>query len=370
MAERTADVETELSVLLVEDNPGDRDLIKTYLRRIDTALLPADITLHDSESLTGALSTVEERPVDLVLLDLGLPEYTGIETLHALVAETEDLPIVVLTGLDDDETAIEAIQSGAQDYLNKGDLDEGTLARTIRYAIERKKRERVLREHKRQLEVLTRLVRHDIKNDLTLIQGPLKLLRDDEDISEDGRSHLENALNASRHVTDLIETAGNFVEEIARDEETSLEVVDATDVLVEEVEKARETYPHAEFNLSEELPRCRCRADGMVSSVFRNLINNAVQHHEGAEPVLDIDLESAGESVAVRVADDGPGFPSAVKDRLDGDVDDSIEHGNGVGLQLVSTLVDRYEGDLRVEDRQPEGTVVTVELPAVREEPG
>jgi predicted DNA binding protein/DNA-binding NarL/FixJ family response regulator len=129
-------------VLLIEDNDGDAVLIEKYLERIEDDFLPRKPVLRRERTLSEGFDVLRDEDIDLLLLDLGLPETGGIETLHKTVDEFEGVPVVVLTGLDDRRTAVRAIQEGAQDYLNKDKIDVEGLGRALRYATERRRRER------------------------------------------------------------------------------------------------------------------------------------------------------------------------------------------------------------------------------------
>ncbi|HMO22077.1 MAG TPA: response regulator, partial [Candidatus Melainabacteria bacterium] len=119
-------------ILLVEDNPADA--------RYTKELLPAtQYSLIGANSLAEALECVRDTRVDVVLLDLALPDSMGVETVAKLIAQRKELPIVVLTGLEDVECAIEALRIGAHDYIVKGKLNEELLIRSIDLAIEAKK---------------------------------------------------------------------------------------------------------------------------------------------------------------------------------------------------------------------------------------
>jgi FixJ family two-component response regulator len=120
-----------------------------------------------------------------VLLDLGLPDSQGLETLAKTYSQAPEVPIVVLTGLDDDALGVQAVNRGAQDYLKKGQVDGELLMRTIRYAIERKRAEERESELQMQLDLSRRLasvgvmitgVAHEINNPLAKIVGFSELL--------------------------------------------------------------------------------------------------------------------------------------------------------------------------------------------------
>ena len=131
-----------LSVLLVEDNPGDRRLTEAALRDASRDA-EIDCQAYGVESLALGLARIEKADgaIDAVLLDLGLPDAIGLDGLRVLRAAAPQLPIVVLTGLSDLKIATEALKNGASDYLEKAEIQPRTLLRAVRYAIERKKSE-------------------------------------------------------------------------------------------------------------------------------------------------------------------------------------------------------------------------------------
>jgi len=125
-----------LRVLLVEDYAATARLIQTLLERGESRAFDVTIagSLHEAERL---LITGLER--DAILLDLGLPDSNGIETLDSLLRFAPGVPVIVLTGLDDESVALKAVQHGAQDFLIKGEFDSSQLKRSVRYAVERKR---------------------------------------------------------------------------------------------------------------------------------------------------------------------------------------------------------------------------------------
>ncbi len=122
-----------LDILLVEDNPGDARLVTTYLRRS----LDRDVRITHIRTLGEASERVRARHPDLVLLDLGLPDSSGVDAVRGIQSVNGTAPIVVLTGHEDERMALAALQEGAQDYLLKDELDPEVLKRSIRYSLER-----------------------------------------------------------------------------------------------------------------------------------------------------------------------------------------------------------------------------------------
>lgn len=132
-----------IKVLLVEDDPGDALLIEETLITAGAS----EILLESAERLSAGVERLAKGDIDLVLLDLGLPDSQGLPTLAGIHSQAPEVPILVLTGHSDEASGIEAVRRGAQDYLIKGEADERVLVRSIRYAIERKRAEnRIVRQ--------------------------------------------------------------------------------------------------------------------------------------------------------------------------------------------------------------------------------
>jgi len=139
-----------MRVLLVEDNEDDALLIRETLS-------DATIEIERAERLSTALEHLAKGGFDAMLLDLSLPDAYGLDTIGRVLGQAPGVPIVVLTGLNDEETAVKAVERGAQDYLVKGQAGGQLLARSLRYAIQRHKAEESLKERNRELLVLRKI---------------------------------------------------------------------------------------------------------------------------------------------------------------------------------------------------------------------
>jgi len=139
----------DCKVMLIEDNPGDARLIEELFKEASSDRYTFNIydTLGSGETALG------QEAFDVVLLDLGLPDSDGVETLTRICAAFPQMAVIVLTGLNDEAIAIEALRNGAQDYLVKGQIQPDLLLRSIRYAIERKQIERSLVAREKDLEI-------------------------------------------------------------------------------------------------------------------------------------------------------------------------------------------------------------------------
>ncbi|MGD8455290.1 MAG: PAS domain S-box protein [Anaerolineales bacterium] len=135
-------------ILLVEDNPGDARLILIYLNKETNQSYDVVVARTLSESLT----ILDDHNFDIVIMDLALPNSQGLNTFQQIHEAHTDIPIIVLTGLNDKQKAIEAIQAGAQDYLVKGELQPEIISRSISYSIERKRAEKKIRREREKAQ--------------------------------------------------------------------------------------------------------------------------------------------------------------------------------------------------------------------------
>jgi PAS domain S-box-containing protein len=138
-----------LKILLVEDSESDAALLQENIRLNNADALDIEVAC----SLQEAVARLRDDRIDAMLLDLTLPDSSGLETVHQINQTRPDMPIVVLTGVDDENTGVEALRTGAQDYLVKGKTDGRLITRAVRYAIERKKMEVELRQARDELEI-------------------------------------------------------------------------------------------------------------------------------------------------------------------------------------------------------------------------
>ena len=122
-----------MNILLVEDNPGDAFLVKFYL---EESMFNKAQFIH-AEFLGTAIDLISKNNFDVILLDLGLPDSQGIDTLKKILEAASHSVVIVLTGLDDEDLGVETVKLGAQDFLIKGQFDGKVLTSSVRYAFER-----------------------------------------------------------------------------------------------------------------------------------------------------------------------------------------------------------------------------------------
>jgi len=160
-------------LLLVEDDQGDAFLIKEMLSES-----VENMSVEHAGRLTEAIKRLEAGDIDIILLDLGLPDSFGIQTVRSICEKIGSLPIVVLTGLSDEKAGMEALQNGAQDYLVKGQISGNLLSKAIHYAMERK---RISNEKEQLIEELKNaLAKVKVLQGMLPICSYCKKIRDDQ----------------------------------------------------------------------------------------------------------------------------------------------------------------------------------------------
>ena len=207
-----------IRVLLVDDDRGDAELTRRALTEIGNPCF----AVESAAGLDEAIKRLAEHDFDVALLDLGLPDSQGTETLKRFRAVSrDDMPIIVLTGLVDERTALEAVGSGAQDYITKDDIASNLLARSIRYALHRqhllhqvKTTNELLEERNRRLAQLydtaqqfVENVSHEFRTPLTVIREFTSIIRDglDGPVTAKQKDHLNKVLNRTDDLSLMVD---------------------------------------------------------------------------------------------------------------------------------------------------------------------
>ena len=285
----------------------------------------------------------------------------SIATVDAAFVDHLDEPGVVALGPEGSQRYFQVSTTP----FTAGGVTTGRLV-TITDVTEREAYRRQLEEKSEQLEALNRVVRHDIRNDMSVIRGWAETLP--PHVDEEGREALDRVLQKSEHVIELTETVREFVESLSGDGTIDPRPTELRRHLTTELESARESFPDAEFRAEGEIPETTVLASEMLSSVFRNLLENAVRHNDADTPEITVEATENEGVVRVRIADNGPGVPDEQKERIFGKGEKGLDSpGSGIGLYLVHTLTDQFGGDVWVEDNELRGAAFVVELATVEE---
>jgi DNA-binding response OmpR family regulator len=212
------DKEKTKKILIVEDD-------EKFARVLSKQLTKNNYNVSHTTSFFGFSDILKGAEFDLVLLDLGLPDSSGFETYEKVSKMIPDIPVVVLTGLNDEKIAVAAVKKGAQDYLVKGEVDNRTLMRSLDYAIERSRllfRLKNLQELVLQSERIKVLVEtagaaaHEINQPLTSIFGMVELLKNKLDKDTEAQKKLDFILDSACKIRDIIKKMGSVRQYITK----------------------------------------------------------------------------------------------------------------------------------------------------------
>ena len=168
--------ESALNILLVEDNPGDIYIITNFLKTSNL-----NLTLTKASTLNEARLLCMNNEYDVILLDLGLPDSIGLDTLRKMQVFKVNPPVVVMTGLNDEDIALKSLREGAQDYLVKSILNSENIVRSVKYSIERKKLQKLTEKNTKQFSILSSTTSalnesEDISLSFTIVSESIKNL--------------------------------------------------------------------------------------------------------------------------------------------------------------------------------------------------
>jgi CheY-like chemotaxis protein len=366
-----ADRESSRSrVLVVEDNPGDAELVETLVE--DHA--PRQFSFRFARDLAEADAALAEDEPDIVLLDLSLPGSTGFATFDAVRRRAGTVPIIVMTGLEDEALALQTMQGGAQDYVVKGRLGADELVRTMRHAIERARADATLRRAQK-IEAMARLaggVAHDFNNMLQVIRGHAELIDalSDDEVTQEGSAAI---LDACGRATDLMRQLLSFGSRpITFPRAMPLDgVVEGTRTLVRGLmgESIR-----VEYDLDS---GAWVRGDPVqIEQVLLNLALNArhAMEENGTLRVTTAISEAAprrpsdapvGTHCVLVVEDDGCGMTDEVRERAFEPffTTRTAKEGSGLGLSSVYGIARQMGGVVEIESEVGTGTRFIVRLP-------
>jgi signal transduction histidine kinase len=352
-----------LKILLVEDNPGDARLFREALSEVSG--LTRDLTV--AASLGEALEHLRHTKPDVGVIDLGLPDASGLEAVTAVAGLWPDLPLVVLTGFDDDRMVVDALRIGAQDYLGKNHLEGQLLARTLRSAIERHRISQLARDAIEARDRILGVVAHDLRSPLSTISMSAEVIAsdfaDDEQKVKQIRIIRRSSARMKRLIDDLLD--------IARIEDSlplELGVVDPKSLVREAGELHGALANFHALRLEVQVPKrvSPVRADkDRVMQILSNLIGNAIKFTPAGGRIR-IRAEPSGEHVSFSVEDDGPGIPADDLPRLfqpfwqQHRTDNS---GAGLGLTIALGVIEAHGGKIWPESELGRGTTVYFTLP-------
>jgi signal transduction histidine kinase len=362
-------------VLLIEDNPGDADLVRLRLVEGDSA-----VSVSCVNRLEDGLASISKQPPSVVLLDLNLPDSHGADTFRKVLEKAPGVPVVILSGQDDEALAMKALHQGVQDYLVKGDITSGQLERVMRYAIERQALIRSLEmSRKQQLEFKNQFlshVSHELRTPLTCIHQFVTILLDGlaGEVNTEQRYHLGTVLNSVNQLRAMI----HDLLEATRAESGKIRIeprcINIPDLIQQAISMmaftAKEKRVGLEVGLDTRIPFVYADPD-RVLQVMINLIDNGIKFTppDGSVMVKACMVEADPNMIYLSVSDTGRGIDLEAKtlifERLYQDPNsiDNSRTGLGLGLFIAKELVELHGGRIWVASEIGNGSTFSFTLP-------
>lgn len=227
----------------------------------------------------------------------------------------------------------------------------------------RRRYERKLKETNEKLETLNSVLRHDVKNDVSIIKGWVDHLVDKVDEDNDIHETLVEVQAAVEHILEITESVRTYAESVVGDGDIETRSISVREPIASEVESRRRAFENAEIRVDGEIPDVHVAGSQLLTTIVRNLINNAIQHNDKETPEVDVRVIEHKDTVSVEIADNGPGISKGERRRLfkRGEKGDNSD-GTGIGLHIVKETVKAYGGKIRLRDNEPTGTVFEIVL--------
>ncbi|GER90496.1 hypothetical protein KDW_46580 [Dictyobacter vulcani] len=368
------------TILLIEDDEEDYFL----LRKVLTKMRNANYELRWESDPEAGLSSMLAGQHDLCLLDYRLGAKNGIELIKQARSLGYSLPIILLTGANESEIDILALQAGADDYISKENLQEDLLRRIIRYAIERKKAERerekliseqlAIQELEKKRNEFISMVVHELRTPLTSLKAHAQLLRKRFLASGDEQVvRTTSRMNAQiNKLTDLI----SDFQDVTRIEGGKLQFREdyfAFDELIAELIEEIQPITEKQLLLRDGETNQTVWGDrGRIGQVITNLLMNAIKYAPASDRII-VKTTATSDTVTVRIQDFGPGIPKDMREKIFDPfyrLTDARQHaisGLGLGLYIASEIIHRQEGQIWVESEEGAGSTFCFTLPIDRE---
>jgi sigma-B regulation protein RsbU (phosphoserine phosphatase) len=362
-------------VLLVESNRGDADLVR--LRLVESQ---SEVQVNCVSRLSDALACLDVETPSLVLLELNLPDSHGAETFRRILQKAPNVPVVILSGQDDEALAIQAVHMGVQDYLVKGDITSKQLGRALRYAVERQGLLRSLEiTRQKQIESKNEFLSHvsqELRTPLTCIHQFVTLLLDGlaGPMAPDQTDHLKTVLKSVTQLHAMIRDL--LVATCADSGKLHLELrcINIGNLIQQAVAIMRSTATKKQVTLKTEIdpaiPLVYADPDRTLE-ILINLIGNGIKFtpSDGAVIVKASIVGTDSAAVYLSVSDSGRGIPQdalpLVFERLyrDADAVDGNHTGLGLGLYIAREIVTLHGGRMWVASEPGNGSTFSFTLP-------
>ncbi|HEY3486803.1 MAG TPA: ATP-binding protein [Gammaproteobacteria bacterium] len=358
----------KLNILYIEDDEDHMILFMDVLSSIDSF---APVVTHKA-SLVSGVKALEEQNFDVVILDLGLSESQGLETLSRFIVHCPYTPIVVLTTNEDIQLSVKAIKAGAQDFLVKGDMSPNTIARALRYSVERFGILNELAEKNESLNTFAIAASHDLRTPLRNIKLIIDFFDSDyaDKLPPEGYKELGKIKFAVSQLYKLIESLMEFTKSetklsAARLFSSAACIEDALRLIAADIEQAK-----AKISVADNLPQVYGNSN-LIIRVFQNLINNALKYVDSRTPEILIGAKEEADEFIFYITDNGIGIEEKyflkIFEPLKRLHTQQKYPGSGIGLAICNRIVAAHGGRIWVESKPGQGSTFYFTLPKNQE---
>jgi len=377
-----------IDILLIEDNLAEARLLKEFIKLTKSQ----NFSLVHVQKLQDGIKQLNNGKYDVILLDLTLPDSQGLSSIPQLLKQNPSNSIIVLTNINDEQLAIEAVRQGAQDYLVKRHVNPDTLVRSVRYAIERKQVLEQLHQVNQTLEnqvqekttellksqeinqlksEFVSMLSHDIRNPLnTILLAAGLLQKHGEELTSDGKiNHLQLIRNAIKNVSNLLDEASLIGQSDSGKLSYQPQTLDLEKLCYELVEQSQLSAQEKQLNLiftSSEHCFKFLGDEILLRHIVSNLLNNAIKYSPPDSTVI-FELIKQDKTVILKFQDQGIGITEEDQKQLfqpfHRGENVGIIPGSGLGLTIVKQCVAVHGGDITVNSQVGIGSTFTVSLP-------
>lgn len=352
-------------IMVVDDENGPRQALRMLLKE--------DYQVHLAEGGERALEILHDQPIELVITDVKMPQYTGVELLREIKDFNADIQVIIFTGYGQLETAMKAVEYGAFAYLEKP-FDNDVMLDMVRSAqgkyrqeSERRAFENLALEASR-FETLGRLVSgtmHDMGTPLTVLSSHIELMLMDP-ARDDITKRLETMKLQVQYCAEMTKATMNYL----RSDPEKTGAINVNDAVAACIDVAkplfRECKVKYETDLAETLPETRCEPVLMRQAIM-NLINNACEAMSDIDETqrhLWIKSWTEDEKVCVSLENSGPNIPKLQRETVfESFFSTKGQSGTGLGLGVVKNVMRRFNGTASLEDGEGRGPCFVLRLP-------
>lgn len=358
-------------LLLVEDDSDYRKVLRLIVSHDEQT---KHFRILEAASLSAALDCLASELVDVILLDLALPDSKGLSTLDSITASSLGAPVIVLTGKDDKAAGISAVSLGAQDYLVKHKISNESLIRSILYAVERKKAD----DSRTKLAVIQNFIStlaHDLQVPLIGADNVFRVLLSNEfeTLSPTVSEVVKSLQNNNKQQLSLVQKLLDLYKYELGASTLFLHDVALKEIILAALETTRESFPKALVNTQlPELPLIQGDSEALIR-LFGNLLDNAFRFSDKDKPVI-ISSSCTSDQIFIDIHNSGAPVPKELQTFMfsrfwQGIPGKKYVPHTGLGLYLSHNIARLHKGRIKCLSNTEHGTTMTVRLPILRKGP-